>query len=137
MRILVVNGPNLAMLGTRQPEIYGSMSLAEIIAAMREHAAERGHELADFQSNHEGSAIDRLEQRDFDALIINPGAWTHYSYALRDALAALSCPIIEVHISDVEAREEFRKINVIRDVTSAHIVGRGWPGYLEAIDALG
>lgn len=136
MRILVLNGPNLSMLGTREPEIYGSTTLPEIIADMRAHAAERGHELRDFQTNHEGGAIDRLEQRDFDALIINPGAWTHYSYALRDALASLTCPIIEVHISDVNAREDFRKINVLTDVTTQQIAGRGPRGYLEAIDAL-
>ncbi|OKL53894.1 3-dehydroquinate dehydratase [Bowdeniella nasicola] len=136
MRILVLNGPNLSMLGTREPEIYGSTTLPEIIADMRAHAAEGGHELLDFQTNHEGGAIDRLEQRDFDALIINPGAWTHYSYALRDALASLTCPVIEVHISDVTAREDFRKINVLTDVTTQQIAGSGPRGYLEAIDAL-
>ena len=134
--ILVLNGPNLGMLGTREPEIYGSTTLADIIAAVRERADVRGARVADLQTNHEGEAIDRLERRDFDALIINPGAWTHYSYALRDALASLQVPIVEVHISKVNEREDFRKINVIRDVVTNSIVGRGWRGYLDAVDLL-
>jgi len=136
MRILLLNGPNLGRLGTRQPEVYGTTTLAEIEAACTEGAASHGHTLTAFQTNHEGALIDRVEQRDYDAIVINPGAWTHYSYAIRDALAACDVPVVEVHISDVGAREEFRKVNVLVGVVAHSVVGRGWPGYLEAIDWL-
>ena len=136
MRILLLNGPNLGRLGTRQPEVYGTTTLAEIEAACAEGAASHGHTLTAFQTNHEGALIDRVEQRDCDAIVINPGAWTHYSYAIRDALAACDVPVVEVHISDVGAREEFRKVNVLVGVVAHSVVGRGWPGYLEAIDWL-
>lgn len=136
MRILLLNGPNLGRLGTRQPEVYGTTTLAEIEAACTEGAASHGHTLTAFQTNHEGALIDRVEQRDCDAIVINPGAWTHYSYAIRDALAACDVPVVEVHISDVGAREEFRKVNVLVGVVAHSVVGRGWPGYLEAIDWL-
>lgn len=136
MRILLLNGPNLGRLGTRQPEVYGTTTLAEIEAACTEGAASHGHTLTAFQTNHEGALIDRVEQRDCDAIVINPGAWTHYSYAIRDALAACDVPVVEVHISDVGAREDFRKVNVLVGVVAHSVVGRGWPGYLEAIDWL-
>ena len=136
MRILLLNGPNLARLGARQPAVYGTTTLAEIEAACAEGAASHGHTLTAFQTNHEGALIDRVEQRDYDAIVINPGAWTHYSYAIRDALAACDVPVVEVHISDVGAREEFRKVNVLVGVVAHSVVGRGWPGYLEAIDWL-
>lgn len=136
MRILLLNGPNLARLGTRQPEVYGTTTLAEIEAAAAERAAAHGHSLTAFQTNHEGALIDRIEQRDHDAIIVNPGAWTHYSYAIRDALAACDVPVVEVHISDVNAREEFRRINVLVGVVAHSVVGRGWPGYLDAVDWL-
>ena len=136
MRILLLNGPNLGRLGTRQPEVYGTTTLAEIEAACAEGAASHGHTLTAFQTNHEGALIDRVEQRDYDAIVINPGALTHYSYAIRDALAACDVPVVEVHISDVGAREEFRKVNVLVGVVAHSVVGRGWPGYLEAIDWL-
>jgi len=136
MRILLLNGPNLGRLGTRQPEVYGTTTLAEIEAACTEGAASHGHTLTAFQTNHEGALIDRVEQRDYDAIVINPGAWTHYSYAIRDALAACDVPVVEVHISDVGAREDFRKVNVLVGVVAHSVVGRGWPGYLEAIDWL-
>lgn len=136
MRILLLNGPNLGRLGTRQPEVYGTTTLAEIEVACAEGAASHGHTLTAFQTNHEGALIDRVEQRDYDAIVINPGAWTHYSYAIRDALAACDVPVVEVHISDVGAREEFRKVNVLVGVVAHSVVGRGWPGYLEAIDWL-
>ncbi len=136
MRILLLNGPNLGRLGTRQPEVYGTTTLAEIEAACAEGAASHGHTLTAFQTNHEGALIDRVEQRDYDAIVINPGAWTHYSYAIRDALAACDVPVVEVHISDVGAREDFRKVNVLVGVVAHSVVGRGWPGYLEAIDWL-
>ena len=136
MRILLLNGPNLGRLGTRQPEVYGTTTLAEIEAACTEGAASHGHTLTAFQTNHEGALIDRVEQRNYDAIVINPGAWTHYSYAIRDALAACDVPVVEVHISDVGAREDFRKVNVLVGVVAHSVVGRGWPGYLEAIDWL-
>ncbi len=134
MLVLVLNGPNLGRLGQRQPEIYGRVTLAEILATLRARAAEDGHEIQDLQTNHEGVLIDRIERRDYDAILINPGAWTHYSYAIRDALAASDVPVAEVHISDVSAREEFRSINVLEGVASHSVIGKGWRGYLEALD---
>lgn len=136
MRVLLLNGPNLGRLGKRQPEIYGTVTLAEIVDSVRLRLMDAGAELADFQTNHEGAMIDRIEERDFDAIIVNPGAWTHYSYALRDALAACDAPVVEVHISDVNAREGFRKINVLTGVVAHSVVGHGWQGYVEAADWL-
>lgn len=136
MRILLLNGPNLGRLGSRQPEIYGRTTLAEIETAAAGHAAELGHTLTALQTNHEGAMIDRIERADHDAIVVNPGAWTHYSWALRDALAACGLPVVEVHISDVNAREEFRRTNVLVGVVAHSVVGKGWPGYLEAIDWL-
>lgn len=136
MRILLLNGPNLGRLGTRQPEVYGTTTLAEIEAAAAARAQSHGHTFAAFQTNHEGTLIDRVEQRDYDAIVVNPGAWTHYSYAIRDALAASDVPVVEVHISDVTAREDFRRVNVLVGVVDHSVVGKGWPGYLEAIDWL-
>lgn len=136
MRILVLNGPNLGRLGQRQPEIYGSTTLTEIVGALRDRASESGHEIADMQTNHEGVLIDRIELRDYDAVIINPGAWTHYSYAIRDALAACDKPVVEVHISDVSSREAFRQINVLDGIPAHSVIGRGWRGYLDALDWL-
>ncbi|MDO5701074.1 MAG: type II 3-dehydroquinate dehydratase [Bowdeniella nasicola] len=132
--LLLLNGPNLGMLGTREPEIYGSVTLPVVVERVRERAATHGWRLLELQTNHEGAAIDRLEERDFDALIVNPGAWTHYSYALRDALASLAVPIVEVHISAVDEREDFRRVNVVRDVCTHLIAGRGTDGYLDAVD---
>ena len=136
MRILVLNGPNLGRLGLRQPEVYGTTTLAEVVGAVTQHAAGLGHSVAALQSNHEGALIDRLEQRDFDAVVINPGALTHTSYALHDALAAVDVPIVEVHISDIMAREAWRRVSVIEPVVSHRILGHGWRGYLEAVDHL-
>jgi 3-dehydroquinate dehydratase II len=136
MRILLLNGPNLGRLGLREPEIYGSTTLGEVVAAVTEHAAALGHAVQALQSNHEGALIDRLEQRDFDALIINPGALTHTSYALHDALVGIGGPVVEVHISDILAREAWRRVSVIEPVVSHRILGHGWRGYLEAVDHL-
>jgi 3-dehydroquinate dehydratase II len=136
MRILLINGPNLATLGRRQPEIYGSMTLDEIVQAARAHALERGSLLEAFQSNHEGALIDRLEQLDYDAVICNFGALSHTSYALHDALVATDRPAIEVHISDVTTREPWRRVSVTEPATRHQVIGRGWRGYLEAIDWL-
>jgi 3-dehydroquinate dehydratase-2 len=110
--------------------------LAQVEQAATEHAASLGHSLVAFQSNHEGSLIDRIEERDYDAIVINPGALTHTSYALHDALIGAECPCVEIHISDISARETWRRISVITPVVSHRIMGRGWRGYLEAIDFL-
>ena len=136
MRILLLNGPNLGRLGKRQPEIYGTTTLAEVERVAAEHAASLGHTLVAHQSNHEGALIDRLEERDYDAIVINPGALTHYAWALHDALIGAERPCVEVHISDIMAREQWRRVSVIEPVVSHRIMGRGWRGYLEAIDFL-
>lgn len=136
MRILLLNGPNLGTLGRREPEIYGSMTLAEIAEAARAHALERGSLLEAFQSNHEGALIDRLEVLDYDAVVANLGALSHTSYALHDALRGSGRPAVEVHISDISAREPWRGVSVTAPATQHQVIGRGWRGYLEAIDWL-
>lgn len=136
MRILLLNGPNLGRLGRRQPAIYGSTTLAQVEAAAAEHARALGHELVALQSNHEGALIDRIEQRDYDAIVINPGALTHYAWSLHDALLGAECPAVEVHISDISTREAWRHLSVIEPVVSHRVLGHGWRGYLEAIDYL-
>jgi 3-dehydroquinate dehydratase-2 len=136
MRILLLNGPNLGTLGRREPEFYGSMTLAEIVEAAAAHAVERGASLDAFQSNHEGALIDRLEQRDYDAVICNFGALSHTSYALHDALVACEQPAVEVHISDITAREPWRRVSVTAPATRHQVIGHGWRGYLGAIDWL-
>ena len=136
MRILVLNGPNLASLGRREPEIYGTMTLDEIVEAARAHALERGSLLEAFQSNHEGALIDRLEQLDYDAVICNFGALSHTSSALHDALLTAGRPAVEVHISDVNTREPWRRTSVTAPATRHQVIGHGWRGYLEAIDWL-
>jgi 3-dehydroquinate dehydratase-2 len=136
MRILVLNGPNLGTLGRRQPEVYGSMTLPEIVEAVRARALEHGAVIDHLQSNHEGALIDRLEQLDYDAVIINPGALTHTSYALHDALVACERPAVEVHLSDITAREPWRRVSLIEPVVVGRVIGHGWQGYLEAVDLL-
>jgi 3-dehydroquinate dehydratase-2 len=136
MRILLLNGPNLGRLGKRQPEIYGSTTLAEVEAAAADHARSLGHELVALQSNHEGDLIDRIEERDYDGIVINPGALTHYAWSLHDALLGAECPIVEVHISDIMGREDWRHVSVVEPVVSHRVMGHGWRGYLEAIDYL-
>lgn len=135
MRVLVLNGPNLNMLGTREPHIYGATTLADIQAAMVTQAQQHNAEIIFFQSNHEGALIDVIQahQSKIDGIIINPGAFTHYSYALRDALSAVSVPIIEVHISNVYKREAFRHHSVIAPIATGQIAGLGWQGYLLAL----
>jgi 3-dehydroquinate dehydratase II len=136
MRILLLNGPNLGALGRREPAVYGTETLAEIVEATRAHALERGALVEAFQSNHEGALIDRLEQLDYDAVVCNFGALSHTSYALHDALVAADRPAVEVHISDISAREPWRRVSVTAPATHHQVVGRGWRGYLEAIDWL-
>jgi 3-dehydroquinate dehydratase-2 len=138
MRILVINGPNLNLLGTREPEIYGATTLADIEQAMRSAADRYQATLHFMQSNHEGVIIDTIQehQADIDGIIINPGAFTHYSYAIRDALSNVRVPIIEVHISNVYKREAFRHHSVIAPVATGQIAGLGWRGYLSALEWL-
>jgi 3-dehydroquinate dehydratase-2 len=138
MRLLLVNGPNLNTLGTREPEIYGRATLPEIERAVTGRAASLGADIRAFQANAEGSIIDWLqrEQAEADGLIINAGALTHYSIALRDAVAGSGLPAIEVHISNVWKREEYRHYSLLSEVCSGAIVGLGVHGYLLAVDAL-
>ncbi len=138
MKILVLHGPNLNMLGQREPEIYGAITLAQIDAALSERAQAAGANLLSMQSNHEGALIDFLQAEGFTAqgIIINPGALTHYGLALRDALASLKCPIIEVHISNVYKRESFRHVSVVAPVATGQIAGLGWRGYVLALEWL-
>ncbi len=136
MRILVLNGPNLAILGRRQPEVYGSRTLGEIVEAAREHAEQRGATLEHLQSNHEGTLIDRLEVLDYDGVVINPGALAHTSYALHDALVACGRPVVEVHISDTTVREPWRRVSITAPAALARVIGNGWRGYLDAVDLL-
>lgn len=138
MHVLVINGPNLGMLGEREPDIYGRTTLGDILVAMRHLAGElnAGVVVRHLQTDSTGEAIKRLQQRDFAAVIINPGAWTHYNYAIRDALASLDVPIVEVHISKVDQREAFRKHNVVRELATHTISGQGWRGYLQALQYL-
>lgn len=137
-RILLINGPNLNLLGTRQPDIYGSMTLADLVSELKDTAAPLGVEIKDFQSNHEGALIDfiQTESKDADGIIINPGAYTHYSVALRDALAAVAIPVIEVHISNIYAREEFRHTSITAPVCTGQISGLGVEGYRLALLSL-
>ena len=136
MRILLLNGPNLGRLGQRNPEIYGTTTLGEVVKMAADHAAARGATIEAFQSNHEGALIDRLEQLDYDAVVINPGALGHTSYALRDAIEGIGKPTVEVHISDVRQREPFRHVLVLEDVVVGQVIGHGVAGYLLAIDLL-
>ena len=138
MRILLINGPNLNLLGRREPEIYGRLTLKQIEAKVAERAKALGAEVRAFQSNHEGAIIDFLQQEapKADGIIINAGALTHYGLSLRDAFESVQKPFVEVHISNVHAREEFRHHSVLAAIAVAQVMGLGWRGYLEALDAL-
>ena len=134
-RILVVNGPNLNLLGKREPEVYGTETLDELNGKLADMARGLGIKVSFFQSNSEGEIIDYLHKEGFDAdgLIINPGAFTHYSYALRDAIAAVEIEAVEVHMSNIYAREEFRRKSVMAPVCTGHLVGFGFYGYAMAL----
>jgi len=139
--IWLLHGVNLDMLGYRPAEHYGTASLADLCETVRRHAAARGFELRCFQTNHEGRMVEQLHalvrgDEAADAVIINPGAWTHYSWALHDAVELLEVPVAEVHLSAIDEREEWRRRSVIADLAAVRIAGRGVEGYLEAVDRL-
>ena len=138
LRILVMNGPNLNLLGERDTKLYGDRTLDDINADIAARARELAAQVIFFQSNHDGALIDKIhaERRTADGIIINPGALTHYSYSLRDALEAVEPPAVEVHISDISKREEFRRLSVITPVAWKTIMGKGPEGYIEALEAL-
>jgi 3-dehydroquinate dehydratase-2 len=138
VRILLINGPNLNLLGTRQPEIYGSTTLNDIEERVRTRAQELGAEVAAFQSNEEGAIVGfiQTEAPSADGAIVNAGALTHYSLALRDSLEATHLPFVEVHISNIHAREEFRRHSVLADVAVGQVAGLGWRGYITALESL-
>ena len=139
MKILVINGPNLNMLGVRQPEIYGRATYEDLKAMISAEADRLGVEVSFFQSNHEGALVDAIQQAYFDkadGIVINPAAYTHTSVALLDAVKAVGIPTVEVHISDPDAREDFRHVSYIRQACIATIRGHGLEGYLEALRLL-
>lgn len=137
LKILVINGPNLNFLGIREKSVYGNQDYQYLLDLIAGKAEETGTEITVFQSNHEGGIIDRIQEAYFDGtqgIVINPGAYTHYSYAIRDALASITVPKVEIHISDITKREEFRKVSVTAPVCDKQIYGQGLNGYLQAID---
>lgn len=138
MKILVINGPNINMLGIREPDIYGAVTYKQLCRSIEEHAEKKGVEVEVWQSNHEGCIVDKIQSAygNADGIVINPGAYTHTSIALLDALKAVGIPAVEVHISKVETREDFRQISYIRAACQKTITGHGTAGYIEAMDFL-
>ena len=139
MKLLVINGPNLNLLGLREPDHYGRETYQQLLDKIRAYCGSRGHEVSFFQSNHEGALVDAIQQAYFDGvegIVINPGAYTHTSVALLDAVKAVSIPTVEVHISKVEQREEFRQVSFIRLACVGTVTGLGTDGYLRAVDLL-
>lgn len=137
MKILVINGPNLNFLGIREKSVYGAQDYDYLLQMIAKKGQETNSTIEVFQSNHEGAIIDRIQDAYFDGtegIVINPGAFTHYSYAIRDALASITVPKVEIHISDITKREEFRKVSVTAPVCDKQIYGQGLDGYLQAID---
>lgn len=138
MKILVINGPNINMLGIREPDIYGRETYLDLTNKIQNHADKIGVEVEFFQSNHEGAIVDKIQEsyRKIDGIVINPAAYTHTSVAIPDAIKAVGIPTVEVHISDVDSREEFRQISYVRPCCVACIKGNGTDGYCEAMDIL-
>ena len=139
MKLLVINGPNLNLLGLREPDHYGRETYQQLLDKIRAYCGSRGHEVSFFQSNHEGALVDAIQQAYFDGvegIVINPGAYTHTSVALLDAVKAVSIPTVEVHISKVEQREDFRQVSFIRLACVATVTGLGTDGYLRAVALL-
>ena len=138
MNILVINGPNLNMLGVREPDIYGRKTYSDLVALIENHCREKGVTVEIFQSNHEGAIVEKIQNayKKFDGIVINPAAYTHTSVAILDALKAVGIRTVEVHISDVSAREDFRRISYVRLYAEKTITGLGFDGYLRAIDHL-
>lgn len=139
MKLLVINGPNLNMLGIREPQHYGRETYQDLVNMIRAYCEKQGATVDFFQSNHEGALVDRIQQAYFDqveGIVINPGAYTHTSVALLDAVKSVMIPTVEVHISDVKSREDFRQVSYIRAACVQTIAGHGFKGYLEAVDAL-
>ncbi len=137
MKLLVINGPNLNFLGIREKSVYGTQNYDDLLQMIAKKGEETNSTIEVFQSNHEGAIIDRIQDAYFDGtegIVINPGAFTHYSYAIRDALASITVPKVEIHISDITQREEFRKVSVTAPVCDRQIYGQGLDGYLQAID---
>lgn len=139
MKVYIINGPNLNMLGIREPDKYGSVSYSALLEMLKVHCAKQGIEPVFYQSNHEGYLVDRIQEAYFegaDGIVINPGAYTHTSIALLDAVKSVSIPTVEVHISDLSKREDFRQVSYIREACLKTITGHGLNGYIEAIDFL-
>lgn len=139
MKIYVINGPNLNMLGIREPDQYGTDSYASLTERLNQHSRERGYELVCYQSNHEGDLVDKIQEAYFkgaDGIVINPGAYTHTSIAILDAVKATKIPTVEVHISKVEEREDFRQISYVRLAAKKTVTGHGLDGYIEGIEFL-
>ena len=138
MKFLILNGPNINMLGIREPEIYGRQSYEDLVNLIKKHAAEIGVEVEFYQSNHEGDLVDEIQKayKKYDGIVINPAAYTHTSVAIADAVKGVGIPTVEVHISEVSKREAFRRISYIRDVACLTVTGMGFDGYLKALDHL-
>ncbi len=138
MKILVINGPNMNMLGIREPDIYGKETYKDLVKKIKSHAKKKGVKVCFFQSNHEGAIVDKIHSayKKFDAIVINPAAYTHTSIAIHDALKTVGIPTIEVHISEISERETFRQFSYVSLVAKKVIAGKGTDGYLEAIDEL-
>jgi len=138
MKILVINGPNLNMLGIREPEIYGKETYADLVEMIKAHAEKKGVEVSFFQSNHEGAIVDAIQDayKKADGIIINPAAYTHTSIAILDALKTVGIPTVEVHISEISERESFRQLSYVSMIAEKTITGKGLKGYIEALDEL-
>ena len=138
VKILVINGPNINMLGIREPDIYGKATYSDLVEMIKEKAEKENFDVDFFQSNHEGDIVDTIQgaYKEYDGIVINPAAYTHTSVAILDAVKAVGIPTVEVHISDPDTRDEFRKISFVRQACIATVKGKGFNGYLEAIDIL-